>query len=68
MMNEDKKCQGSYSQTKSDIKKWILENKELATQLSSAQNVLFQSNRNLSKDQAYLEKMGLKEAELRKDN
>ena len=54
MMNQDKNCQESYKKTKSDIKKLVLENKELATQLSNAQNSLFTSNKNLQKDQAYL--------------
>ena len=61
MMNEDKKCQEGYTKTKSDIKKLMLESRELATQLVSFQSSLFEANKSLQKDQGYLQKMSVKE-------
>ena len=46
----------------------VLQNKTTVHRIKDTQEVLFSSNKNLQKDQAYLEKMTVKEAELRKGN
>ena len=48
--------------TKTEIKRLALQNKAAVLRIKDTQEVLFSSNKNLQKDQAYLEKMNVKEA------
>ena len=54
--------------SRSDCKKVMMENGQLADKLKGGQVGVFASLANLSKSREYLEKMSLKEVELRKEN
>jgi uncharacterized protein YdiU (UPF0061 family) len=56
------------AKNRSDVKKLVLENREMATQLHSNQALLFDSTQTLQKDKDYCQRLSIKEAELKKSN
>ena len=63
---ENLKLWDSFAQKKSDKKKIMLENGEIAGKLKNNQFGVFSSLENLEKSRQYFEKMSLKEMELKK--